>query len=146
MAFGIFPFLFFPIWIVLFMVFLAVLIFIFWIWAIIDCLSSKLSVAEKLFWIIIIVFFHIIGALIYYIFTKVVKRPIMKVDKKGFKGKKLFRNKKKRVLAGVCGGLGKYLGVDPTIIRLLWVLFTFFSIGAGLLAYIVAWIIIPEEK
>ena len=45
-----------------------------------------------------------------------------------------------------CGGIGEYFGVDPTIVRLLWVLFTLISIGVGLVAYIVAWIIVPEEK
>jgi len=62
------------------------------------------------------------------------------------KGKKLMRSKKNRVIAGVCGGLGNYFGIDPTVVRLLWVLFTFISGGAGILAYIIAWIIIPEEK
>lgn len=62
------------------------------------------------------------------------------------KGKKLLRSKKNRVIAGVCGGIGEYLGIDPTVIRLLWVLFTFLSVGAGLIAYIIAWILIPEKK
>jgi phage shock protein PspC (stress-responsive transcriptional regulator) len=57
---------------------------------------------------------------------------------------KLYRSKSNRIIAGVCGGIGEYLGIDPTLIRLLWVLFSL-SIGAGLLAYIIAWIIIPEE-
>lgn len=57
---------------------------------------------------------------------------------------KLYRSKSNRIIAGVCGGIGEYLGIDPTFIRLLWVLFSL-SIGAGLLAYIIAWIIIPEE-
>ncbi len=61
------------------------------------------------------------------------------------KGKKLFRSRKNRVIAGVCGGVGEYFGVDPTIIRLLWVVFTLMG-GAGILAYIIAWIIIPEGK
>ncbi|RDE15370.1 MAG: PspC domain-containing protein [Candidatus Thorarchaeota archaeon] len=59
-------------------------------------------------------------------------------------GKKLFRSKKNRVLAGVCGGIAEYLGVDPTIVRLLWVLFTLLY-GAGLLGYIIAILIIPEQ-
>jgi len=59
-------------------------------------------------------------------------------------GKKLFRSKKNRVLAGVCGGIAEYLGVDPTIVRLLWVLFTLLY-GVGLLGYIIAILIIPQE-
>jgi len=62
------------------------------------------------------------------------------------KNKKLFRSKKSRMIAGVCGGIGEYFGVDPTAIRILWVIFTLFSIGAGILAYIIAWIIVPEGK
>ncbi len=48
------------------------------------------------------------------------------------------------MLGGVCGGIAKYFDVDPVIIRLLWVAFTLFF-GVGLLVYIVAWILIPEE-
>ena len=59
--------------------------------------------------------------------------------------KKLHRSKKNRVIAGVCGGLGEYFGIDPVIIRLLWLLFLF-AMGTGILAYIIAWIVIPEEK
>ena len=50
------------------------------------------------------------------------------------------------MIAGVCGGIGEYLGVDPTVIRLIWVLFTLLSRGLpGILAYIAAWMIIPQE-
>jgi len=58
--------------------------------------------------------------------------------------KKLYRSKTDRKIAGVCGGLGQYLDIDPVIVRLAWVIFTLAG-GAGLLAYIIAWIIIPEE-
>ena len=50
---------------------------------------------------------------------------------------------KDRVFAGVCGGIGEYLGVDPTVIRLLAVILGF--TGSGVLAYIVAAILIPEN-
>ena len=60
--------------------------------------------------------------------------------------KRLYRSKKNRIISGVCAGMGEYLGIDVTVIRLLWILFTFLSIGAGILAYIIAWIILPEEK
>ena len=58
--------------------------------------------------------------------------------------KKLYRTRANKVLAGVCSGVGVYFNIDPVIVRLLWVIFTFAG-GAGLLAYIIAWIIIPEE-
>lgn len=59
--------------------------------------------------------------------------------------KKLYRSKKNKVIAGVCGGLGEYFNIDPVLIRLLWVLATLIY-GAGIFAYILAWIIIPEQK
>lgn len=58
--------------------------------------------------------------------------------------KRLFRSRTNKVLGGVCAGLGTYLTLDPVLIRVLWAV-TFFLGGAGLLAYIIAWIIIPEE-
>ena len=61
------------------------------------------------------------------------------------KYKRLYRSKKNRVIAGVCGGIGEYLNVDPTIIRLLWVFLTLISFGAGLIAYALAWIVMPEK-
>jgi len=58
--------------------------------------------------------------------------------------KRLYRSRSDRVIAGVCSGLGKYLDVDPVIIRLIWAA-TILLAGAGIFLYIVAWIIIPEE-
>ncbi len=60
------------------------------------------------------------------------------------KVKKLYRSRKNRVIAGICGGLGDYFQVDPTLVRVLWVVFSLLW-GAGLLAYIILWIIVPEE-
>jgi phage shock protein PspC (stress-responsive transcriptional regulator) len=50
------------------------------------------------------------------------------------------------MLGGICGGLGDYLDVDPVVIRLVWVVLTLFTWGIGLLAYCIAWIIVPEEE
>ena len=58
--------------------------------------------------------------------------------------KKLYRSQNNRMLAGVCGGLGEYLSLDPTVVRLLWVLFTFVG-ASGLLAYLICLLIIPEN-
>lgn len=58
--------------------------------------------------------------------------------------RKLYRTREDRKIAGVCGGLGEYFDIDPTIIRLLW-LALLFAAGSGVLAYIVAWVIIPEK-
>ncbi len=59
--------------------------------------------------------------------------------------KKLLRTKDERMIAGVCGGLAKYAGVDPVIVRLAMVALVIFG-GAGLLLYLAGWIIIPEEE
>jgi len=58
--------------------------------------------------------------------------------------KKLYRARDGKAIGGVCLGLAHYFDVDVTIIRLLWVLAVFLG-GTGLLAYLIAWIIIPEE-
>jgi len=58
--------------------------------------------------------------------------------------KRLFRSRRDRILGGVCGGLGNYLNVDPVLVRVVWAIL-FFAAGVGFLAYILAWIIIPEE-
>lgn len=58
--------------------------------------------------------------------------------------KRIYRSKKNRKLGGVCGGLGEYFDIDPTLIRLIWILGIFIW-GAGILAYLVAWIVIPEN-
>lgn len=57
--------------------------------------------------------------------------------------KKLVRSKDDAVLAGVCSGLAHYFGIDPILVRVLFVLFAVF-VGWGVLAYIVLWIVMPE--
>ena len=58
--------------------------------------------------------------------------------------KRLYRSRKDKILGGVAGGMANYFNIDPTLIRLLWVLFDFFW-GIGILVYIIAWIITPLE-
>jgi len=58
--------------------------------------------------------------------------------------KKLYRSKTDKKLVGVCGGVAKYFGIDPTVIRLIWALAVVCA-GAGILAYIVCAFVIPEE-
>lgn len=50
------------------------------------------------------------------------------------------------MLSGVCGGIGEYLDIDPTLIRLVWAIFTCVTVGAGLAVYIIAAIIIPADN
>lgn len=58
--------------------------------------------------------------------------------------KRVYRSRNEKVIAGVCGGLGEYFGIDPVIIRIVWVLLVICA-GTGILAYILAWILIPKE-
>jgi len=57
--------------------------------------------------------------------------------------KKLTKSSENRMICGVCAGVGEYLGIDPTVVRLAWVLLTFVG-AAGIIAYIIAAIIMPE--
>ena len=57
--------------------------------------------------------------------------------------KRLYKSKTNRVICGVCGGIGEYFGIDPTIVRLLCVLLG--CTGTGVILYIIAAIIMPEE-
>ena len=52
---------------------------------------------------------------------------------------------KDSMIGGVCAGIANYFGVDPTLIRLAWVLMTIFSLGTGMLGYLVMWIIMPRR-
>lgn len=58
--------------------------------------------------------------------------------------RRLYRSDRDRILGGVAGGIAEYFDVDPTLVRLVWVLLGLAG-GSGILAYIIAWIIIPEE-
>ncbi len=59
--------------------------------------------------------------------------------------KKLLRSKTNRTICGVCGGLGEYIGVDPTVVRIIWLIASICSVGTGFIVYLLAAIIIPEE-
>ncbi len=59
-------------------------------------------------------------------------------------GKKLYKSSKNKMLDGVCGGIAEYFNIDPTLVRLGWVVFCALG-GSGVLAYIVAALIIPRD-
>ncbi|MDF2869811.1 MULTISPECIES: PspC domain-containing protein [Clostridia] len=59
--------------------------------------------------------------------------------------KRLYRSRSNRMIAGVCGGAADYLKVDPTIVRLVFVLLAFFGASAGIWIYLIAAIIVPNE-
>lgn len=59
--------------------------------------------------------------------------------------RKLQRSTSNKMIAGVCAGIGKYFNLDPTIIRVLYVLMVFFA-GFGILLYLILWLVIPSES
>ena len=58
--------------------------------------------------------------------------------------KKLYRSRKDKMIGGVAGGLAEYFDIDPTLVRILFIV-TLFIGGGGFLAYIIMWIVVPEE-
>lgn len=58
--------------------------------------------------------------------------------------KRLYRSRTDRKIAGVCGGIAEYLDIDPTVVRLI-LLIAMICGGVGLAAYIIAWIVMPEN-
>ena len=73
------------------------------------------------------------------------KKKVVKKQANKNQPKRLYRSKDNKVIGGVCGGIAEYFKIDPVIIRLIWVLLVL-GYGFGLLAYIIAWIIIPLKK
>ena len=61
-----------------------------------------------------------------------------------YSGKRLYRSNTEKTIAGVLGGIAEYFDIDPTLVRLGWIIFTCFG-GAGIWAYIIAAIVIPKE-
>ncbi len=60
-------------------------------------------------------------------------------------GKRLYRPSRDRKIAGVCAGFAEYLGIDVTVVRIVW-LIMLICYGVGLMAYIIAWIAMPKEE
>ncbi len=64
-----------------------------------------------------------------------------------FNAKPLRRSTYSRHIAGVCGGIGEYLGLDPTVVRVGYVLLSFFSAAfPGIIIYLILWMLIPERE
>jgi phage shock protein C len=59
--------------------------------------------------------------------------------------RRLFRSRHNKILAGVCGGVATYLNIDPVAARVLFAILTAVTGGGALIAYVVAWILMPEE-
>ena len=60
--------------------------------------------------------------------------------------KRLYRSKKDSMLAGVCGGIAEYFDLDPTLVRIGYLVLSALSVGVpGILVYIILWIVVPEQ-
>lgn len=59
--------------------------------------------------------------------------------------KRLYRSRINKILAGICGGIGEYLNIDPTIVRVLWILFSLMG-GSGVIAYLLCLFVIPQDN
>jgi len=71
--------------------------------------------------------------------------PVAPVTVTQAPGVRLTRSRSDRMIAGVCGGAARAYGLDPALLRLALVLLTVFGAGAGLVLYVAAWILVPEE-
>ncbi len=60
-------------------------------------------------------------------------------------GKRLYRSQRDRKLAGICAGLADYVGIDPVLMRVAWVMLAFLSVGIAILLYLVLIFVIPDE-
>jgi phage shock protein C len=63
----------------------------------------------------------------------------------GIMVKRLYRSSQNRMIAGICGGIAEYFNIDPSIVRLAWIIFAVMG-GAGVLAYIICAVVIPNDK
>ena len=140
-----------PFYMMIIIVPLIMVFILFWIWMLVDCLSSEMDTPDKLLWAIVIIALNILGAILYLVLAEPEKRKKKESGKAAgkavnLKGKKLYRSTRHRMLLGVCGGLGEYFGVDPTIIRLVWVVVSIVTgIFAGIVVYLIAAVVIPER-
>ena len=125
--------------------FFLVAMFIVLVWALVDCISSNKPVEEKLLWILLIIFFNIVGVVLYALLgtkdSKTIKIKSMSKNKKV-----LIRDTDNEMIAGICSGLGKYFDVDVTIVRLIFVVLLFLTSGSFLLVYLIGALIIPAES
>ena len=60
--------------------------------------------------------------------------------------KRLYRSDTDKMIGGVCGGIAEYFTLDPTLVRLGFILLSLFTVFSGLPAYVVLWIVVPKRK
>lgn len=103
----------------------------------------------NIFWILLIVGYILLGVRtvycnIEYHADRVAKEERTKKKTKKEKVRRLYRSGRERILGGVCGGIAEYLGIDPVVIRLLWIALSL-AWGSGILLYIIFWIVMPRN-
>ena len=102
----------------------------------------------RLAWVVFaIVPGFIVGGLLAYAIAWIVL-PVGAAEVRPAGARRLARSASDRKIAGVCGGVGECLGVDSTVVRLAWVILSIYpgAIVCGILAYLIAWFIIPEAS
>lgn len=90
----------------------------------------------------------LIGGLIAYIVAWLFVPEGVRTGSPAFGGKRLLRSTTNKTIAGVCGGLGEYLGLDATIVRVLFVALSIYpgAVLGGVIAYLIAWAVIPVHR
>lgn len=102
----------------------------------------------RLVWVLLVVFpIPLVPAILAYLVAWLVIPSAMEPAPVPPGQKRLARSRTDRQFAGVCGGIGQYLGVDSTVVRVVWAILGIVpgAIIGGLIAYLIAWMVIPEE-
>jgi phage shock protein PspC (stress-responsive transcriptional regulator) len=60
--------------------------------------------------------------------------------------KRLYRSGRDKMIGGVCGGIAEYFTLDPTLVRLGYIVLSIFTVFSGILAYFILWIVVPKRK
>jgi len=60
--------------------------------------------------------------------------------------KRLYRSDRDKMIGGVCGGIAEYFTLDPTLVRLGYIVLSIFTVFSGILAYFILWIVVPKRK
>ena len=88
-----------------------------------------------------------IGGLLAYVVAWLFVPEAQPGEVRGYTGKQLLRSTRDKMVGGVCGGLAEYFELDPTVVRVLWVVLSIYpgAVIGGVLAYLIAWYIIPTN-
>ena len=60
--------------------------------------------------------------------------------------KRLYRSESDKMIGGVCGGIAEFFALDPTLVRLGYILLSVFTVFSGVLAYFILWVVVPQRK